>query len=155
MNRFLMMLSVAVLLTACAGKSLSKEFGFTIDKSDNQALYSASSQWLGTPYKIGGTTQKGVDCSGFVNAIYKEVYDRSLERNSADIYLKSDKIAKSDLREGDFVFFRTNNSKSVNHIGIYLKNGYFVHASTSKGVMVNKLNEKYYQNSFVSGGRAK
>jgi lipoprotein Spr len=149
------MLCAMILFTACAGKNPPKEFSFKIDKSDNQALYTAVSKWFGTPYKIGGTTKKGVDCSGFVNVIYKEVYGKSLARNSADIYLKSDKIAKANLREGDFVFFRTNKSKSVNHVGIYLKNGKFAHASTSKGVIVSSLDEAYYNKAFFSGGRAK
>jgi lipoprotein Spr len=149
---------MAILFTACADKNMSKELGFTINKSDNQALYAAISNWLGTPYKIGGTTKKGIDCSGFAGVIYKNVYKKTLNRSSGDIFKKDvAKIERSKLSEGDLVFFRTDkgDKKIPNHIGIYLKDDKFVHASVSKGVIVSSLDEPYYKKAWISGGRVK
>ncbi|MDR0579164.1 MAG: C40 family peptidase [Campylobacteraceae bacterium] len=156
MKRLLTILCVTILFTACADKSASKELGFTINKSDNQALYTAISNWLGTPYKIGGTTKKGIDCSGFAGVIYKNVYKKTLNRSSAEIFKKDiTRIERSNLSEGDLVFFKTDKGNTPNHIGIYLKDDKFVHASKSKGVIVSSLDEPYYKKAWISGGRVK
>ncbi|MCC8144595.1 MAG: NlpC/P60 family protein [Tannerellaceae bacterium] len=107
---------------------------------------------------MGGTTRKGVDCSGLVTNIYREVYGKQLARSSADM-LKHNcrKVGRSRLKEGDLVFFQTGGGrkKTPNHVGIYLKNGKFLHASTSKGVMVSNLSEPYYIRTFITGGKVK
>ncbi|MDR1976450.1 MAG: C40 family peptidase [Campylobacteraceae bacterium] len=150
MKKFITVFVMALSLTACSAKSEL----FHIDEIDNRDLYESVLEWFGTPYKIGGMSKNGVDCSGFVKIIYEEVYSKTLGRTSADIYEKSQKITESDLREGDLVFFKTSkNNAAVNHVGIYLKNGRFVHASTTRGVVVSDIDSEYYQNSFVGGGR--
>ena len=114
--------------------------------------------WLGTPYRYGGSTRKGVDCSGLVNQIYKQVYHRSLERSSSGIATRNcRKIMKSDLSSGDLVFFNTSRKKrkGINHVGLFLKNGYFIHASTSRGVIISNLKEDYYRKTWKQGGRVK
>ena len=139
--------------------NLSKQFGVRLTKADNIALYDASSGWLGVRHRMGGNTKKGVDCSGFTSIIYKQVYGRSLERNSANMLRKNcTPVNRNNLREGDLVFFKTSgtgNSRTPTHVGIYLKNGRFVHASTSKGVIVSSLSEPYYIRTWITGGRVK
>ena len=138
---------------------LSKQFGIHLTQADNIALYDAGSQWLGVKHKTGGNTKKGVDCSGLTGIIYKQVYGINLERSSANILRKNcGEIKRNNLREGDLVFFKTmgsGNSKTPTHVGIYLKNGKFIHASSSKGVMVSSLSEPYYIRTWITGGRVK
>jgi lipoprotein Spr len=138
---------------------LSEQFGVRLTQADNITLYRTCSGWIGVGYRHGGNTQKGVDCSGFVSAVYKQAYGIGLERNSANILNKNcAPIRKNNLREGDLVFFKTTGSGNRNiptHVGIYLKNGRFVHASSSRGVVVNSLSEAYYVRTWITGGRVK
>lgn len=139
-------------------KELSRKFGLPITNKDNLHLYTEASKWLGVKHKYGGNTRKGVDCSGLVVQIYSQVYGKKLKRSSADI-LKHNcrKVGRGKLQEGDLVFFRTGGGKKKvpNHVGIYLKNQRFVHASSSKGVIVSDLNDPYYLRSWITGGRVK
>ena len=133
----------------------SVRLGMDIDMDDNHALYVESAQWLGVPYRSGGTTQRGVDCSGLTSAIYKKVYRKSLERNSDDQRRKDcRKVKKGKLREGDLVFFHNGRKKkTATHVGIYLKDRKFIHASTRQGVIISTLDEAYWQKHWLSGGR--
>lgn len=126
-----------------------------IDMKDNHALYVESSQWLGVPYRGGGTTKRGVDCSGLTSAIYNKVYRKNLERNSEDQRKKDcRKVKKGKLREGDLVFFHNGRKKKrATHVGIYLKDRKFIHASTSQGVIISTLDEEYWKKHWLSGGR--
>jgi lipoprotein Spr len=129
-----------------------------ITTRDNLRLYTLASQWIGTPYRFGGISKRGVDCSGFAIILYREVYGSRLAASSADILkYNCKKIKRPALREGDLVFFRTDrgNRKTPNHVGIYLKNDKFVHASTSRGVIVSSLSEPYYLRSWITGGRVR
>ena len=125
------------------------------DKKMNKKLYKEVDEWLGVPYKYGGQSKKGTDCSGLVVEIYKEVYGIKLYRSSSEIYEKNcKKIKKSDLKEGDLVFFITSkNEKKINHVGLYLKDDKFVHTSTKKGVIISELKEPYYESTFFDAGR--
>ena len=138
---------------------LSKQFGVRLTQADNISLYDACSHWLGVKYRSGGNTMKGVDCSGLTTIIYSQVYGKKLERSSANILRKNcGQINRNNLREGDLVFFKTigsGNSKTPTHVGIYLKNGKFIHASTSKGVIVSSLSEPYYVRTWITGGRVR
>ena len=133
----------------------SIRLGIDIDMEDNHALYVESSQWLGVPYRIGGTTQQGVDCSGLTSAIYSKVYRKELERNSDDQRKKDcKKVKKGKLREGDLVFFHNGRKKKrASHVGIYLKDHKFIHASTRQGVTISNLDEAYWKEHWLSGGR--
>lgn len=139
--------------------SLSKacaKLGVSSSGVKNSALYIESASWIGTKYKYGGMSRNGVDCSGLTCLIYKTVYGKSLSRSSAGILSDNCKtIKKSNLREGDLVFFRTDGkkSKTPNHVGIYLKENKFIHASTSKGVIVSSLEQDYYVRNFIAAGR--
>lgn len=136
---------------------LSRRLGISVDKRKDKAhirLLSEVEKWLGTPYRYGGNTRSGCDCSGFVSQVYKSVYGIALQRNSASIREKNcRKINRGDLRTGDLVFFKTGSSGKINHVGIYLKDGKFIHASSSKGVIVSDLNERYYQRTYDCSAR--
>lgn len=109
--------------------------------------------WLGTPYRAGGETKQGVDCSGFVSNVYKDVYGIKLPRRSQDME-KACKTTKSlsNLKEGDLVFFNNKAGGQTNHVGIFLDSQRFIHASTSKGVTISQFNEKYWSERFRCGG---
>ena len=128
--------------------------GLEYSAGDNKALYEAVNSWLGVPYKYGGTDRNGIDCSAFVGTIYKQVYGVVLNRTANDMLRNVSLISKSHLREGDIVFF-TNSKGKVSHVGIYLKNDLFAHASTSNGVSVSRLTDTYWQKHFYKGGRVK
>ncbi len=117
----------------------------------NNKLYLLIDQWLDTRYSYGGSDKSGIDCSSFAGIVEKEIYDHDLPRNSRQQYRACEKISIADANEGDLVFFNTRGG--VSHVGVYLANGYFVHASTSSGVIISNLEENYYKDRFLSAGR--
>jgi cell wall-associated NlpC family hydrolase len=121
------------------------------------ALYAAIEDWLGVPYKTGGASKRGVDCSALVGLIYREVYGKILSRTTSEMFKSSHKLERSELQEGDLVFFHTRHSNKtrVNHMGIYLKDGNFVHASLTKGVIISSLDNSYYKRTWTAGGKVK
>lgn len=118
----------------------------------NLKLYTFIDEWYGTPYKYGGKSKKGADCSGFTSVLYKEVYGKEVSGSSASIFTQCKPLSKKELQEGDLVFFRID-SKTISHVGVYLQNNKFVHATTKAGVMINDLNEEYYKKYFGGAGR--
>ena len=141
-------------------KEVYETLGLNKERKDNFALYKEAASWLHVPHVDGGMSRRGTDCSFLVYSIYKSVYGKILERNSAGMLKKNcRKLRKSRLKEGDLVFFNTagkSKSKSkINHVGIYLKDNKFLHASTSTGVIVSGLNEDYYRKTWVCGGRVR
>lgn len=128
--------------------------GLTPSEGDNNELYEAVNSWLGVPYKYGGTDREGIDCSAFVGEIYRQVYGISLNRTANDMLRNVTLISKAQLKEGDIVFF-TNSKGKVSHVGIYLKDGLFAHASTSNGVSVSRLDNAYWEKHFYKGGHVK
>ena len=162
--RYILLWSIVFVFFSCSttrqierkqSKEVSEKLGLDKDSKDNFALYREAASWLHVPHMDGGSSRKGTDCSFLVYSIYKTVYNKTLERNSADILNKNCKrISRSRLEEGDLVFFSTSSrSKSrVSHVGIYLKENKFLHSSTSKGVIVSDMDEDYYRKTWVCGG---
>lgn len=107
--------------------------------------------WLGVPYKWGGDSKQGVDCSGFVQAIYKQVFDWLLPRVTEQQVRKGRRIRPNQLRAGDLVFFQPENE--YNHSGIYLGENKFVHASSSEGVTIASLKTRYWQRYYWTSRR--
>ncbi len=118
----------------------------------NHRLYVFIDAWEGTPYRYGGTSQSGVDCSGFVGAVYRDVYRKTIPRTTGELEKAAKGVSKKQLKEGDLVFFDIDGKKNA-HVGVYLINNKFVHASSSKGVIVSDLNNPYYQKAFARGGK--
>lgn len=125
----------------------------SVEKLTNMALLRSLDHWWGTRYCLGGNTENCIDCSGFTLAVMRDVYGITVSRTAQEQYDNSTRINMEDLKEGDFVFFHTS-GRAISHVGIYLFNNKFVHASTSNGVMVSDLNDKYWQPRYRGGGRA-
>ncbi len=123
------------------------------NKLKNIDLLELIDKWWGTKYCIGGNTQKCIDCSGFTQILEREIFYTTLPRTSQEQYKESRRVELEDLREGDLVFF--GSGRSISHVGVYLQNNKFVHASTSVGVTITDLNDKYWKPKFVGGGRLK
>ncbi|MEI6263767.1 MAG: NlpC/P60 family protein [Sphingobacteriia bacterium] len=121
------------------------------NKLKNIDLLELIDKWWGTKYCIGGNTQKCIDCSGFTQILEREIFYTTLPRTSQEQYKESRRVELEDLREGDLVFF--GSGRSISHVGVYLQNNKFVHASTSQGVTITDLNDKYWKPKFVGGGR--
>jgi cell wall-associated NlpC family hydrolase len=117
----------------------------------NNQLLPHIDEWYGTRYRLGGTTKSGIDCSAFVQAIYLSAFAVSLPRTARDQYINSRIISATELREGDLVFFNTRGG--ISHVGIYLQNNKFVHASSSNGVTISDMFEPYYLKRYMGAGR--
>jgi hypothetical protein len=100
--------------------------------------------YRGTPYLYGGTTRRGIDCSGFVLVVYRDIAHAHMPRTTAHLKRLGLAVRRAEAHTGDLVFFRTSGPR-VNHVGIYLDNGRFAHASSSLGVTVSGLDEPYYR----------
>lgn len=134
----------------------SRRLGMKIDYNDHHKLFLEASSWVGVRYRYGGKSRAGVDCSGLTGCIYGNVYGIQLRPNARQQYNMNvrERIRKSNLRQGDLVFFAPSGSaRRINHVGIYLKDGKFIHASSSRGVRVDLLNDSYWRKRWVSGGR--
>lgn len=119
-----------------------------------KALLKEADKWLGTPYKYGGDRRgNGVDCSGLVNRVYADALSISLPRNSAAQAEFCRDIEKASLDIGDLVFFSPNGKGRINHVGMYIGDGCMIHASGSRGVIISRLNEPYYQRNYRRSGR--
>jgi cell wall-associated NlpC family hydrolase len=108
-------------------------------------------EWHGTPYRYGGLSKHGVDCSGFVYLTFRNMFSISLPRSTEQQSNTGVHISQTQLHAGDLVFFRTGFSKT--HVGIYLDKRRFLHASTSKGVMISNMDNAYWRDKFWKAQR--
>ena len=125
-----------------------------IERLTNEKLLDFMDEWYGVPYRYGGSGKSGIDCSAFTCELLADVYQvDDLPRISRDQYKESRRIPKSQLKEGDLVFFHTlGKGHTVTHVGVYLYNNRFIHASIA-GVQISDLSEGYYARHFVGAGR--
>jgi lipoprotein Spr len=113
-------------------------------------------KWLGKPYKLGGKTERGIDCSQFNKRLYKDVYSKQLENVCYKQWNQTGRIKRDSLQVGDLLFFRSKQSPSGWHCGTYIGNTYFVHAANRyEGVKISSINEPRYVKTFRGGGRVK
>ena len=131
----------------------SKKFGIQFAGGENKDLIRAIDQWMGAPYQLGGCSNRGVDCSCFVQMVYAAVYGIALKRSSREMFGDVRPIAARDLREGDLLFLKKPGGE-ISHVGIYLKQGKFAHVSTARGVIISSMQEECYRKYFYAGGRA-
>ncbi|MFS0620607.1 C40 family peptidase [Priestia megaterium] len=106
---------------------------------------------MGVPYKWGGTTTKGFDCSGFIQYIFKKA-GKTLPRTTEQMYQVGTSVSKAKLQKGDLVFFQTY-KKGPSHVGVYLGNNQFLQASTSKGVTITSLSNSYWKARYIGAKR--
>lgn len=132
----------------------AQKTGLPIDTASKLELYYQMYEWLGTRYRFGGESKKGIDCSGFTGIVYEKAYHRVLPRDSRSMYKMTNPVSRTEMKEGDLLFFRIRRGQ-VSHVGIYLGNNKFVHASTTQGVIVSDLREDYYRRYFYKAGRLK
>ncbi|PBQ30778.1 glycoside hydrolase [Sphingobacteriaceae bacterium] len=129
-----------------------------LDVSEKQIkeskLYTFIDDWYGTPYKYAGCQKTGVDCSCFANLLYDKVYGKKIGRSSNDMFKECDEITLDQAKSGDLLFFKIGGN-TITHVGVFLKNKLFVHSSTSKGVIINSLDEAYYKKYFFCAGKMK
>ncbi|WNN46246.1 MULTISPECIES: NlpC/P60 family protein [Winslowiella] len=110
-------------------------------------------QWRGTPYRYGGMSRGGVDCSGFVYLTFRDRFDLQLPRSTSDQTDIGTRIDKDQLLPGDLVFFKTGRGENGLHVGIYDTDNQFIHASTSKGVIRSSLDNVYWRKVFWQARR--
>ena len=132
----------------------SKKLGVQLTGKEDKQFIKEISEWIGTPYHYGGCTKSGTDCSGLVYTVYKDVYNISLYRQADDMVKNTKPIEKTELSTSDLVFFKISGDK-ISHVGIYIDNSKFIHASSSKGVMISDLNEPYFAEHYFCAGRVK
>lgn len=111
--------------------------------------------YLGIPYRPNGTSRQGMDCSGFVSQFYRGYFGIQLPHNSLAQYQFSSlhRVDEDEMEPGDLVFFRNPRNHRINHVGMYLSDGQFVHASSSEGVTISSLDENYWKKRFVGSKR--
>jgi lipoprotein Spr/probable lipoprotein NlpC len=120
----------------------------------SKELYRFITDWTGVKYRLGGMDKSGIDCSGFALLLEKNIYGYTLPRRSKDQAETIKKKTQNKLQEGDLIFFSFGGTE-VDHVGVYLNNNFFVHASTTRGVIVDDLKLPVYQKAIVKTGTLK
>jgi hypothetical protein len=136
---------------------IKDKYSCMIDVMPNQIsnvmLYRFIDEWYGVKYRMGGETKSGIDCSAFVQNLYRYVFGLDLLRTACSQFEEAQRIKDpSELKEGDLVFFKVKSSR-ISHVGVYLRNNFFVHSASSKGVSIASLTSNYWSKYFVGGGR--
>jgi lipoprotein Spr/probable lipoprotein NlpC len=129
-------------------------WGFHLSCEDNLPFYAYLRTWLyRTPYRYAGSTRQGTDCSGFVQTAFREFFGIELQRVAGPQLQQCRRVGRAEpLREGDLLFFSWNRSY-IAHVGIYLRDGYFVHSALNGGVIISSLQEPYWKQFFYTAGR--
>ncbi|WP_415884230.1 NlpC/P60 family protein [Neptuniibacter sp. QD34_54] len=117
----------------------------------SQALLNQYNSWAGTPYRLGGNNRSGIDCSAFTQVTFRDQFGVDIPRTTRDQLGSGSNIDKGQLKAGDLVFFQTGYKQR--HVGIYVQEGHFLHASTSKGVIISRLDNPYWQKHYWTARR--
>ena len=163
MKKLLLLLFLSIVLVSCgSSRNTTKQKNIigatthtnkTVTSKTADKIVSYAKTFEGTRYKFGGTTKRGMDCSGLVYTSFKNE-NIALPRVSRDMARQGKRISLRDAEEGDLVFFQTNKSRRViNHVGLVVESRRgivrFIHSTTSRGVIVSSLDENYWNNAFV------
>lgn len=133
-------------------KNFFESAGVTLSTALNPTLYVDVFKWLYTPYHLGGQGEKGIDCSNYVFKLMNDCQESYA--NSRQLATLTDYIDPAQLQEGDLVFFNVNGG-GISHVGVYLQNGKFTHASSSQGVVISDMKDPYWDKRFCRAGRLK
>ncbi len=165
--KFILLIALAVVISACSStvrfsssgtaaqsNKIKVADGDDINHYDSgklrHKLIIEAESWIGTPYRYGGESRSGADCSGFVMMVYSSI-GYTLPRTSNDQYNKVKKIDFDDKEPGDLIFFENKNK--IHHVGIYLGNGDMIHASSSRGIIKQSLSDYYFSEKIAGTGR--
>ncbi|CAM1352364.1 MULTISPECIES: C40 family peptidase [Tenacibaculum] len=158
-QRVVLLISIITFIMYCFFKTEKKQSGNKTPPliSLTDKVISIANSYNGVPYKPGGTTSKGMDCSGLVQTSFKQI-NVLLPRSSSSMSNKGKKISTDKIKLGDLLFFNINRLKGkINHVGLVTNidnhNIYFIHSTTSKGVITNSLNDPYWKTAFVKAKR--
>lgn len=152
MKKYSLIFLILATFTATGQTTVDKfdEGVFTQDTILNKFIL----KWIGKPYKLGGKTEKGIDCSQFTKRLYQDVYNKQLQNVAYKQYNQTRRIKRDSLQVGDVIFFRSKQSPSGWHCGAYIGNTYFVHAANRyEGVKISSLKEPRYLKSYRGSGR--
>jgi len=153
--RVLLAVAVITVLAGCTSAPRYRSSPVEVSSSDvdGSEVVGEAKKYLGVPYRNGGTTTNGLDCSGLVVTVY-ERFGVALPRTSHDQSSFGAKVDRSRLEPGDLVFFRTSGTTRISHVGIYSGDGQFIHASTrSKRVKYDRLDNKYFKKRYATARR--
>lgn len=159
-RRYLVALTLAIavlVLSGCASSpqqtahSAKSHSYITKQTKTQQRLARYFHHWKHTPYKYGGLSKKGIDCSGFVYVTFRDVFTRKVPRSTRLLAKSGKPVSRSHLKLGDLVFFKTG--KKQNHVGIYIGHQRFIHASTSRGVMESRMDNPYWHHHYRAARR--
>lgn len=159
-GKLLLFLMMLLVLSACSSRKRTVSNSNAAKAADamshlkSRPLYRFITDWTGVQYRLGGMDKKGVDCSGFALLLQKNIYGNELPRRSVDQAAVVQPKPVGQLKEGDLIFFSFGGG-AVDHVGVYLNNNYFVHASTTRGVIVDDLSLPVYQRAMVKAGSVK
>jgi hypothetical protein len=128
------------------------KLGVPVEDVYDLGLFGFLNDWYKTKYRFGGKSKSGIDCSGFVQQLFSQVYAVGLPRTVPEQFTRCQQLKREELKPGDLVFFHTTRA-GLSHVGVYIGNDRFVHSSTRIGVTIDKLSDAYYQKSFRHGGR--
>ena len=149
------LIKISLLLSACSShktdnssltEANSKSAHSILHQPNNMVFVDPYNTWQGTPYKYGGASTDGVDCSAFVQAVMLESHNKWLPRTTYQQSQLGNEVAYSKAQSGDLVFFKTGLKQR--HVGIYLEDHSFMHASTSQGVIISRLDNPYWASVF-------
>lgn len=164
---FALLLSATLIVTGCSsdkgiktsGKGSVKTHRKQVQGSISDPIFVISSlseqqqEWKGTRYRLGGASRSGVDCSGFMQITFRDLFGIDLPRTTSEQAQEGDHVSKSDIQTGDLVFFKTGRGPNGKHVGVYVKNGLFLHASTKGGVIYSDMNSPYWSKTFWQARR--
>lgn len=160
-------MAVATMLVACSSSDTTPQTKKVRSKIYHSAYHSDLSdpimaisrlsehqhEWKGTRYRLGGNSKSGIDCSGFMQVTFRDLFGIDLPRTTNDQAREGEQISKSELRTGDLVFFKTGRGPNGKHVGVYVKNGQFLHASTKGGVIYSDMDSPYWSKTFWQARR--
>lgn len=147
------LLLLGVLLVGCSHHAPPPNARLSDSVTVIAELNDQLSRWQGTPYRYGGLSRRGIDCSGFVYLTFRDRFNLQLPRSTRDQSDTGTRIDKDQLLPGDLVFFKTGRGENGLHVGIYDRDKRFIHASTSKGVIRSSLDNSYWRKVFWQARR--
>jgi len=155
-NKFIFITILVVILPMLVHSQNNPIFELTPKYTNDSTLNQFIIHWLKKPYKLGGNTERGIDCSQFNKRLALDVYKISIENTCSTQWETTERIKKDSLTVGDLVFFKSKVSPSKWHCGTYIGETMFVHASNKyEGVKISSLDEPNYKKSYRGSGRTK